>query len=67
MQRSFQQRTPARLSPSPSPCRSSAAHTLDDGIPQTNGLRIDMAGAAYLHGDPPCRRRLAGTLGLATR
>ncbi|HBY35662.1 MAG TPA: hypothetical protein DEH65_11870, partial [Delftia acidovorans] len=43
-----------------------AAHTLDDGIPQTNGLRIDMAAvAAYLHGDSTLPApRLAGTLGL---
>ena len=45
---------------------SAAAHTLDDGIPQTNGLRIDMAAvAAYLHGDSTLPApRLAGTLGL---
>lgn len=45
---------------------SAAAHTLDDGIPQTNGLRIDMAAvAAYLHGDSTLPApKLAGTLGL---
>src|SRR2546427_2302692 len=46
-----------------------AAHTLDDGIPQTNGLRIDMAaGAPHLPGGfplapPPPRGKAHGVGG----